>query len=156
MSAGTDQGIVVARLTMTREDDTRLIVEVRSDATFHRFYAFFTQQGKKRSTKTFTRWGSRNEALPVVNTHLYIPGLEVLALRFRHHKFGSPIKSTRLTFYSKRTYKKLILMAPDQLGLSTVRVLLDQKPIRLQLRREPSYRLVGRKNYFKIHAGAMS
>jgi hypothetical protein len=147
---------VVARLTMTRENDERVIIEVRADATFHHFYAFYTQQGKKRSTRKFTRWGSRNEGLPVVNTHLYIPGLEVLALRFLHHKFGSPIKSTRIRFQSKKAYKKLIRMAPDQLGLSTVRVILDQRPIRVQL--PPSrmtFKRVERLNHFKIHAGAI-
>ena len=145
---------VLARLTITRQDDSRVIVEVSADATFHHFYAFYSQQGRRRSTRTFKRWGSRNEHLHPVNCHLQIPGLEMIALHFLHHKFGSPIRSTRIRYFSKKAYRQLVRMAPDALGLTKVKVLFDERPIRVQLRRAPTYKLVERKNYFKIHAGA--
>ena len=86
---------VLARLTVTRQDDSKVIIEVHADATFHSFYQFFTQQGSKRSTKKWTRSASRNEGLHPVNAHLQVPGLEILALRFIHNRFGkSPVVST--------------------------------------------------------------
>ena len=146
---------VLARLTVTRQDESKVIVEVRADATFHQFYAFHTQQGRKRSTKTFTRWGSRNEGLQPVNAHLQVPGLEILALRFLHNRFGkSPVVSTRIRFFSKKAYRKLIRMTPDELGLTKVKALFDERPIRVQLPRVPSFKRVQKMNHLKIHAGA--
>lgn len=145
---------IVARLTATREDDSRIIVEVHADATFHRFYNFFSQQGSKRSTKKFLRFASRNEGLDPVNTHLQIPGLEILALRFVHNKFGSRVVSTRIRFYGKREYKRLINAAPDALGLTKVDAGFEKAPATLQIDLFPSSRMVSRRNHFKIHAGA--
>lgn len=147
---------VVARLTVTREDQSKVIVEVHTDASFHRFYQFFTQQGLKRSTKTFTRAASRNEGLHPVNAHLQVPGLEVLALRFIHNRFGkSPVVSARIRILSKRAYRKLIHAAPDALGQVQVRALFDQRPVRALRPIGPmSFKLVEKLNHKKIHAGA--
>lgn len=147
---------VIARLTVTRKDKSKVIVEVHADASFSQFYKFFTQDGSKRSTKTFTRAASRNEGLHHANAHLQVPGLQAIALQFIHNKFGSPVESTKIRIISKRAYQQLINARPDELGQVKVRALFDRKPVHaLQPRGPLSFKLVEKINHLKIHAGAL-
>lgn len=143
---------VLARLTATREDGSKFIVEVPADATFHNFYRFYTQQGLKRSTKKFLRSASRNEGMHPTNQHRQIPGLELVALVLIRNRFGSPVKNTRIRYISKKAYKKLIHCAPDQLGLTKVNVLFDNKP--LPAPAWFSTKIVSNRNHHKLHAGS--
>lgn len=112
---------IIARLTVTRQDNTCTIVEIHSDATFHGFYHFFKQQGRRRSTKHEFRTASRNESLPVINTHLHTPGLHVIEKRLKD--FGAqsnPVISSKLRIIKKRAYQRLITVSPSELGLSRI------------------------------------
>jgi hypothetical protein len=112
---------VIARLTVIRKNGMRTIVEVSTGATFSRFYRFYRQHGAKRSTKEFVRTASRNEGLPVVNSHLYKPGLDVIEQRLR--SFGvpsNPVTRVTLRIIKRRAYKRLLSARPDELGLVKV------------------------------------
>lgn len=120
---------IIARLTVTRQDKTRTIVEVHADSTFHKFFHYFKQQGSKRSTRQFIRSASRNEGLNPVNAHLQTPSLELIALRLRNIQAETnPVIRMQLHYFSKRAYRKMITCAPDQLGMSTVRPLFADQP----------------------------
>lgn len=109
---------VIARLTVTRQDGKRTIVEVPADATYHAFYHMYTQQGARRSTKRLVRTANRNEGLPITNAHLHRPGLE--RLQERLESFGAqtnPVTKSQIRIIRKRAYRKLLEAAPDTLGL---------------------------------------
>ena len=113
--------LVVARLIIIRNNGRRTIVEVQADATFHTFYRFFSQDGRRRSTKTSLRNASRNEYLPVVNAHLYRPGLDVIEKQLRTvYAQSNPVVGSKIRIIQKRAYKTLINAAPDALGLTKV------------------------------------
>jgi len=127
---------VVARLTITRADNQKLIIEVHSNATFSNFYQYYRQTGNRRSTKTFIHVRSRNEGLRYINAHRQIPGLEVLAERITSSnkvfygqdgkaKERNPVTSIKLRIIRKREYKKLLNAAPT--GMAIVR---DVFPVR--------------------------
>jgi hypothetical protein len=104
---------VVARLTVTREIGNVTIIEVHQDATFHEFYRIFTQVGRRRSTKQLVRTASRNEGLqPWYAAHRMQPGLEVLAAKWLDRK-GLSVK---LRIIKKRSYRRLINVAANELG----------------------------------------
>jgi hypothetical protein len=127
---------VIARLTVIRRDGNRTIVEVHTDARFHSFYHFYQQQGRRYSTKKEFRTASRNEGLPVINTHLQKPDLALIEKRLQIYGAQSnPVVETRIRIIRKRAYKRLINAAPDQLGLSRVGIvdLRLRKPIPVQL-----------------------
>lgn len=108
---------LVARLTVTRQNGRRVIVEVHADATFSRFYKFHVQDGNRWSTKTEVRTASRNEYLPVINTHLHQPGLDVIDARLKvFNKTSNPVVSSKIRIFKKRLYKKLVSARPDELG----------------------------------------
>jgi len=148
---------VIARLTVTRQNGIRSIFEIHEDATFHHFYKVFQQNGSKRSTKALVRTASRNEGLNPVNAHLQTPGLEFMAVRLMHLQAESnPVVSTRIRYFSKRAYRKMITCAPDQLGLTKVNVLFGTQPtytfqpIGIAL----SFKPVESLNHHKLHAGS--
>ena len=100
---------VVARLTIERANNTRMIVEIHQDATFSSFFHFFAQTGKRWSTKAHIRTSNRNDA----------PGLESLAQKLSLSQSPSnPITNTRIKIYRKRAYRKLLSLRPDELGLT--------------------------------------
>ena len=100
---------VVARLTVTRANNEKVIVEVNENATFSNFYVFFKQTGNRRSTKAHIRTSNRNDA----------PGLESLAQKLSLCQSQSnPITNTRIKIYRKRAYRKLLSLRPDELGLT--------------------------------------
>lgn len=112
---------VVARLTVTRANGKTTIVEIHAGATFQKFYCFFTQDGRRRSTKTLLRTASRNEYLPVINAHLHKPGLDVIEKQLRSLMTQTnPVISSKLRIIKRRLYKKLINTAPDALGMARV------------------------------------
>ena len=112
---------LIARLTVTRANGKRTIVEIHAGATFHKFYSFFTQDGRRRSTKKLLRTASRNEYLPVINTHRHKPGLDVIEKQLRSLFVQSnPVTESKLRIIKKRAYKHLITAAPDALGLSKI------------------------------------
>lgn len=108
---------VVARLTVIRQDHTRVIVEVHSDATFTKFYHHYQQAGVKASSRTLLRTTNRNDGLRHINAHDQVPGLEILALRWMHHSFGSPVVNVRIRYFQKRAYKRLLKANPTALGM---------------------------------------
>jgi hypothetical protein len=148
---------VIARLTVVRQNGMRTIVEVHADATFHTFFKFYTQQGSKRSTKQVIRSASRNEGLNPINAHLQTPGLELIAIRLlRVQAESNPVISTRIRYFSKRTYRKMIKCAPEVLGMSTVRPLFaDQPAYTLRPIGIPvSFKQVEKINHQKLFAGS--
>ena len=100
---------VIARLTVTRANNEKVIVEVNENATFSNFYIFFKQTGKRWSTKAHIRTSNRNDA----------PGLESLAQKLSLCQSPSnPITNTRIKIYRKRAYRRLLSLRPDELGLT--------------------------------------
>lgn len=143
---------VLARLTVSRADGSKLIVEVHTDATFHNFYRFYSQQGAKRSTKKFLRFASRNEGMHPVNQHRQVPGLDLVMYGLIHNRLGSPVTNASIRYIGKKAYKKLTHASPDQLGLTKVSAMFDKKPIPA-----PSWistKIVAKRNYHKLHAGS--
>ena len=123
MRKSSNSKTVVARMTVTRADNSKVIVEIHSDATFIQFYHFYTQQGNKRSTKTETRTASRIEGMPHVNAHLYTPGLETVRKVFeRPTQWAAPVRSIKLRILRRRMYRELLQKAPDVLGLTRVSI----------------------------------
>lgn len=127
---------VVARLTVTRADGSRLIIEVHNDSTFSKFFFYFRQTGNRRSTKTFIHTRSRNEGLRHINAQQQTPGLEVLADRITSSnrvfygrdgraKERNPVTSMRLRIIRKREYRKLLNAAPT--GMPVVRPIFKAK-----------------------------
>lgn len=109
--------IVVARLTAMREIGIKTIIEVHADATFSAFYHFFKQEGNRWSTKAEVRTANRNEALPYINAHTYVPGLERIAERF----LTMPqFKSVKVRIIKKRLYKRLVNASASDLGCAKV------------------------------------
>lgn len=154
-SSLTTKSNVVARLTVIRQNGRRVIVEVHRDATFHQFYHFHIQDGKRWSTKRLVRTASRNESLPVLNTHLHKPGLVVIETRLKNfQKISNPGVSSKLQIFRKRLYKKLCNAQPAELGLTRL-VLTDlQTPRRIPVSL-PTFRLVEKVNHRKLHAGSV-
>ena len=144
---------IVARLTVTRADGRKTIVEIHRDATFSQFYRFHTQSGNRWSTKRLVRTASRNEFLPVINTHLYQPGLDVIAKRLAGFQSQSnPVVSSKLRILRKRAYRKMLSARPDKLGLTRL-THVDMTPRRSILVSVPSYRLLTKISRRKLHAG---
>ena len=108
--------IVVARLTVTRAVGNITIIEVCEDATFHEFYSFYTQTGRRRSTKRLVRTANRNEYLKpyVRQTHV---GLEAVAAYW----LTMPgVASVKIRIIRKRAYRKLLSAAPEKLNVKTL------------------------------------
>lgn len=106
----------IARLTIERAVGVKTIVEVHSDATFSRFYHFYTQDGRKRSTKKMVRTANRNEGLRAwFGAHRMTPGLDVIAEQFRKMPH---VTSAKVRIIRKRAYRKVLEAAPDALGMA--------------------------------------
>jgi len=117
--------VVVARLTAVREVGVRTIIEVYTDASFHSFFQFFTQEGLRRSTKKLVRSSNRNEGLaPWHRAYRMTPGLEVIAEHLRGMK---QFKSVTVRIIRRRAYRQLLAAAPDVLGLTKVERVPDPR-----------------------------
>lgn len=116
---------VVARMTVIRSVGVRTIIEVHADATFSAFYRYYTQDGRKYSTKRLVRTANRNfglESWRAVNQTK--PGLEMLAFRF----IAMPhVISVKIRIIRKREYRRLLTATPDGLGLVKVRSFTDPR-----------------------------
>lgn len=105
--------VVVARLTVTRANGWKTIVEVYSDASFHSFFLYYKQNGRKRSTKELIRTAARNDG------GLRTSGLEAIARKLCFYQSQSnPVVKTTIRIFEKQSYAKLISARPDQLGLT--------------------------------------
>lgn len=114
---------VIARLTVTRADGKKTIVEVQPGATFHSFYNVFVQNGRRWSTKRWVRVASRNEGLMAINAHLQTPGLEAFAKRIAvFQSTTNPVVSSKIQIIKKRVYRRLLAAAPESLGLTKTHV----------------------------------
>jgi hypothetical protein len=106
---------VVARLTAFRKDGRRTIVEVYSSSTFHSFFYVYSQQGNRRSTKSLSRVGNRNEAIP---NGLITSGFGLAAISVRLLIWGrgdGEVIETKLRIFKKREYRRLLSVSPDQI-----------------------------------------
>ena len=128
MSSKGNKSNVVARLTITRADNTKLIIEVESNASFSDFYRYYKQTGNRRSTKTLAFTRSRNQGLHYINAQQQTPGLEAIAnsitassRAFLGAQNGktNPVTSMHLRIIRKREYKRLLHAAPT--GMPVVR-----------------------------------
>ena len=105
---------VLARMTITRRGSSkRTIIEVHSDASFNKFYTWYSQEGRKH--KRFIMTSHRGDGImPYYRQAFEAPGLEVLAesLPTRIRDF----ENAQIKIFKKREYKRLLNCAADQLG----------------------------------------
>lgn len=110
-----DKNKVVARMTIIKTGDRRVIVEVWNNATFTDFYHFFIQFGNRRSTKQATRTVNRNEGLVSLNAFMQQPGLDKVARQAE--RWSRDIVEIKTRIIRKRAYRQLLEAAPDELGM---------------------------------------
>jgi len=111
--------VVIARLTITRANGKRTIVEIHQGATFHSFFHYYIQEGNRRSTKKHLRTAARNEG------GLRTSGLEAIALRLSvYQNQSNPVTGTTIRILRKRDYRKLLNARPDELGLTHTSIYL--------------------------------
>jgi hypothetical protein len=130
---------VVARLTITRADNTKTIIEVHNDSTFSEFYFYYRQTGMKRSTKVLAFTRSRNQGLHHINAQQQTPGLEVIANSIKASSKAllgrgvdgkeNPVTSIKLRIIRKREYMRLLHMAP--MGMPVVKPIFPVRNPRL-------------------------
>ena len=114
--------MVVARLTVTRAVGALTIIEVREDATFHEFYSFYTQTGRRRSTKRLVRTADRNEGLKPYSGQT-TTGLEAVAA----HWLSMPgVISAKIRIIRKREYVRLLNAVPEKLNVKTLHLNLPR------------------------------
>lgn len=107
------KGTVVARLTMLKKDGSKLIVDVKEDASFHEFYRWHRQVGRKR--KVFLRTSSRNDGItPYWRAGFDMPGLDVVAARTT--SFMKDVTSATVKVLRKRKYQALLTCPPNELA----------------------------------------
>ena len=105
---------VIARMTVTKTDGKKLIVEVHADATEHAFYHWYSQDGRKR--KVFFRTSHRTDgAERVAQVLRSTPGLELLAERMKGNAYMQ-VKDIKIRILLKRAYKRMTTCSADQLG----------------------------------------
>ena len=103
---------VIARMTVTKADGKKLIVEVHDDATEHAFYCWYSQEGRKR--KVFIRTSHRTDGADRVAQVLRsTPGLDLLAARMKTYM---QITDVKIRILSKRAYKRMTTCSADQFG----------------------------------------
>jgi hypothetical protein len=108
---------VVARLTVTRKNGWKTIVEIHSNARFHSFFHYYKQFANKRSTKELIRTASRNEG------GLRTSGLDAIERKLMFYQNQSnPVIRSSIRIIRKRTYRKLLSARPDELGLTHTEV----------------------------------
>jgi len=105
--------VVVARLTITRQNGWKTIIEVESGSTFSSFFKYYKQFGRKRSTKTWIRTANRNDG------GIRSPRLENIAEKLATiQSMSNPVSKVTIRILDKRAYQALINARPDQLGLT--------------------------------------
>ncbi len=112
MNEGKKKIKVVARMTIVKRGSSkRMIVEIHEDASFHQFYRWYMQEGRKH--KRFVRGSQRNDGLPFTRAQNQ-PGLDVLAER--QQSFNKDIEKVTIKIFQKRIYNHLLNCRPDELG----------------------------------------
>jgi len=112
-----DKPKVVARLTATRADKKRLIVEVQQDASFQKFYHFYKQTGDDAGSKTEVRLANRNEGItPHYRAPRTVAGLYKIAERLTKGIAG--YKNMKIVILDAAEYERLTQAAPDVPGLT--------------------------------------
>jgi len=103
---------VIARMTVTKADGKKLIVEVHDDATEHAFYRWYSQEGRKR--KVFIRTSHRTDGADRVAQVLRsTAGLDLLSARMKTYM---QITDVKIRIILKRAYKRMTTCSADQLG----------------------------------------
>jgi hypothetical protein len=109
---------LVGRLTVKRTTGATMIIEVHTTATFSAFYSYFSQDGRRTSTRQAVRTTSRNDGLePYWAAYQMIPGLEMLAIQWTQRP---DVTNVSVKIFKKRLYQKLIHARPDALGQTHV------------------------------------
>jgi hypothetical protein len=104
---------VIARLTVTRANGWKTVVEVEAGSTFHSFFKYYRQFGKKRSTKTLIRTANRSDGGRLQ------PRLEYIAEKLSVYQSGiNPIVRSTIRIFNKPVYHWLMNARPDELGLT--------------------------------------
>jgi hypothetical protein len=115
--------VVVARMTITRANGQRLIIEVEEGSTWSSFYKFYKQDGARRSTKTLIRTGGRQEG---GNRR---PCLDAIAARITMVQWQTnPVVDVKIRIIQRRAYRRLVTARPDELGLTQMRRLPIYSP----------------------------
>lgn len=105
---------VIARMTVTKADGKKLIVEVHDDATEQAFYRWYSQDGRKR--KEFIRTSHRTDGADRVAQVLRsTPGLDLLVARMKTYM---QITDVKIRIILKRAYKRMTTCSADKLGLT--------------------------------------
>ena len=104
---------VVARLTLAQPKNMKMIVEVHAGASFHEFYHWYRQEGRKR--KVFLRTSDRNDGIkPHWRAPFEMPGLDVVAARVT--SFNKTVTGVTLKVLRKRAYHALLTCPAEELG----------------------------------------
>lgn len=114
MKHGNSKTPVVARMTVTFEGSAKkVIVEVHSDASFNKFYTWYSQIGRKNKSKIMT--SHRGYGIePHWRQAFETPGLELVSARYTSGR--KDVKDVQIKIFRKREYNQLLTCAPDQLG----------------------------------------
>ena len=105
---------VIARMTVTKTDGKKLIVEVHDDATEYAFYSWYSQDGRKR--KRFVRTSHRTDGAERMAQALRsTPGLDLLSARM---KTNMQIADVKIRILLKRAYKRMTTCSAEKLGLT--------------------------------------
>lgn len=114
MKHGNSKTPVVARMTVTFEGSAKkVIVEVHSDASFNKFYTWYSQIGRKNKSKIMT--SHRGYGIePHWRQAFETPGLELVSARYTSGR--KDVKDVQIKIFRKREYNQLLTCAPDLLG----------------------------------------
>jgi len=116
--------IVLARMTVIRENGSRIIVEVEDGSNYSTFFKFYRQVGARRSTKEFIRHGYRGEAGNIR------PCLENIASKLSLVQITTnPVVDVKIRILRKRAFRKLMTARPDELGLTKTAPLPIYRPV---------------------------
>jgi hypothetical protein len=115
--------VVLARLTLTRANGRRTIVEVHEGATWSAFFHYFSQDGKKRRTKTQIRSAGRTDGGRLN------PSLENVASKLAvYQSMSNPVVRSTIRIFRKARYQQLLNARPDELGLVQMQRLPTYSP----------------------------
>lgn len=104
---------VVARMTMTRPNNIKTIVEIHEGAGFMNFYTWYRQDGRKR--KVLLRTSSRNDGVAAPWRAPFVPlGLETLAARTA--QIMNDVSGVTIKILKKRKYAEMLACPASDLA----------------------------------------
>ena len=113
MKNGKTQTHVVARMTITfHNSKRRVFVEVHQDASFQKFYTWYSQLGRENKHQILTThrgYGIAKHWRQPFET----PGLELVGEYYA--KMRKDVKDIKIKIFRKREYNRLLNCAPDEL-----------------------------------------